>query len=207
MGIRKMNPKLTPEFWLKGWLSDKHIKWRTQCWSIIDNYLDKPPQSILDIGCGTAVESRLFYKKYNSELWLLDGNNKNNNDQQTKTVGYNNDVKKMAYYTNHEDLKKIFDGDKIKNYNLVDADNITIPEDKKFDLICSYSSCGIHYPLQTYKSLILKHSHDHTVLIFDLRNRTLPMLAKDIQIINILQNPAPSDPMNSAKVHFKFKND
>jgi hypothetical protein len=46
-----------------------------------------------------------------------------------------------------------------------------LSEDLKFDLITSYLSCGYHYPLSTYKELILKHSHKDTKLVFDIRNR------------------------------------
>jgi acyl-CoA synthetase (AMP-forming)/AMP-acid ligase II len=52
-----------------------------------------------------------------------------------------------------------------------DCNNIDIPENIKFDLITSYLSCGYHYPISTYKELILKHSHKDTKLVFDLRNR------------------------------------
>ncbi len=194
-----------PTFWMSGWLSEAHTNWRTVCFNVIDEYLPTPPKTILDIGCGIAFESRLFHKKYDTELWLLDGDVKNNQTQQEKSVGWNEDVKTFRFYSNLEDLKKVFDNDSINNYKLIDANNIDIPAEQKFDLICSYSSCGVHYPLNTYKELILKHSHKDTICIFDLRNRTLQNLKKEINIIKILQNPKPADPMNHIKAHFKFK--
>ena len=72
----------------------------------------------------------------------------------------------------------------LKKFQKETLDFLNIPENKKFDYIFSYSSCGVHYPLETYKELILKHSHKNTVCIFDLRKHTLPKLRNKIQIIH-----------------------
>ena len=50
-----------------------------------------------------------------------------------------------------------------------DVNNISIPKDKKFDLITSWLSCGFHYPVSTYKDLILQHSHKDTRIFLDIR--------------------------------------
>ena len=93
-------------------------------------------------------------------------------------------------------MKKIWDQN-ISNYVFVDANNINIPENKKFDYICSYSSCGIHYPLETYKELILKHSHKNTVCIFGLRNSTVPYIENKIQIIHKLMEGGRTNPKSN----------
>ena len=202
----KHSARKTAEFWLEGWLSDQHRSWRTKRWEMFDNYLSTPPKTILDIGCGIAFESQLFHKKYQSKLWLIDGDIKNNTEKKTRSIGYADTTEDMRYYVNHSDIKRVLDGNNITGYKLIDADNIDIPPTQKFDLIVSFSSCGVHYPLITYKDLIKQHSTENTVCIFDLRNRTYNQLIRDeINVIRVLADNDPSDRMHSKTVHFKFK--
>ena len=204
-GIKEL--RLDPNFWIQGWNNNQHKKWRTKCFNVIDEYLKPSPKTILDIGCGSAFESTLFHKKYNCELWLLEGDYNSNTKEKTRSIDYG-DVNDFRFYSKISDLKKIWDQN-ISNYVFVDANNINIPENKKFDYICSYSSCGIHYPLETYKELILKHSHKNTVCIFGLRNYIHPMYNK-IQIIHKLIDfcenwgTSPRAGTNSVLTHIKL---
>ncbi len=155
------------------WMSDTYIQRKIRNFEYIDQYFNVPFKNILDIGCGNAYESREFQKKYGSKLWLIEGDaNKNNNKADIARSGkYQDSVDNFLAYFPLEEVKKGLDELGTKNYTLLDSSDIDIPEDIEFDLITSYLSCGYHYPLDTYKDIILKHSHKDTKLVFDIRNR------------------------------------
>jgi trans-aconitate methyltransferase len=60
------------------WNTELYQQLKRENFELVDKYLPSAPLKILDIGCGLAWESRLFNQKYGSELWLLDGDTKNN---------------------------------------------------------------------------------------------------------------------------------
>lgn len=157
--------------WLQGWLLPTYIEEKTKSFNAISEYLTSPPKTILDIGCGFAFESRQFHQLSGSEIWLLDGNYSDSPEDSDRLVRYG-PAETMKFYNPIEKLKDYFDQQDNLTYRFVDANNIDIPEDKKFDLICSYLSCGYHYPVDTYRDLILKHSHLDTKIIMDIRPRT-----------------------------------
>ena len=80
------------------------------------------------------------------------------------------EVKEFKFYSRLADLRRWFHQQGLVTYTLVDANNISIPSDVKFDLIYSFLSCGFHYPVTTYRDLILQHSNANTRLIFELRD-------------------------------------
>ena len=49
------------------WNTNDYQTKKKNNFKIIDEYLEKAPLNILDIGCGLAWESRLFQQKYNSK--------------------------------------------------------------------------------------------------------------------------------------------
>lgn len=154
--------------WISGWLNSDYGSMKEQHFKLIDSFINKPINKILDIGCGLAFESRFFHKKYNSQLFLIDGDYKNNNTSQHRHSSYENEAN-LKYYCNLSDLDNFFKTDNISGYQLIDCENINIPNDVHFDLICSYLSCGFHYSLDAYRDLIQKHSTQETFLIFTLR--------------------------------------
>jgi SAM-dependent methyltransferase len=173
------------------WFTDSYQQHKKENFEIINSYLKTPPKKILDIGCGLAWESRLFNQAHGSELWLIDGDTKNNESKlpTAATGAYHVDPNEFLYYYPlqklDEELKKLG----TQNYHLVDCNNIQIDEDVKFDLITSWVSCGFHYPSSTYKDLILKHSHPNTKIIFDIRvKRKLsnPILEPGVEIVHRL---------------------
>ena len=68
------------------------------------------------------------------------------------------------------------------------VDNINLDSDLKFDLITSWVSCGFHYPANTYKELIEKHSTSDTKIILDIRKNKQQIVGSEqgIEIVNIL---------------------
>jgi SAM-dependent methyltransferase len=158
--------------WLSGeWSTPEYQAAKKLNFDLLDAELVNPPTSILDIGCGLAWESRMINNKYGTELWLLDGDFDNNKDKlkSASEKNYHVTSDEFLFYHPLNWVKNELDRLETKNYNLVDVNNIIIPEDKKFDVITSWLSCGFHYPASTYRDLILKHSHENTRVFLDIR--------------------------------------
>ena len=158
--------------WLSGeWSTPEYQAAKKLNFDLLDAELKNPPISILDIGCGLAWESRMFNNKYGTELWLLDGDTalNTNTSELVSEDGYHVNPNEFLFYHPMSWLKEQLDAKETKNYNLIDVNNISIPKDKKFDVITSWLSCGFHYPASTYKDLILQHSHVNTRIFLDIR--------------------------------------
>lgn len=178
--------------WIKLWHSDGYQANKRAGFTALDNYLDQPPKRILDIGCGLAWESRLFNAKYNTEIWLLDGDvaaNEHKDPDRANHGKWHSDPKSLLFYHSMDFLDQQLKQSGVDNYHLVDVNRINIPEDVKFDVITSWLSCGFHYPVSTYRDLILKHSHANTVIAMDLRitkqsiNR-MPVLEPGVELVS-----------------------
>ena len=165
-----MSDRFTQDWISNEWQDFAYQKIKENNFNILDSYLKSPPTTILDIGCGLAWESRMFNLKYNTLLYLIDGDASNNQtkDANSKDINYHQSADTFLYYNSFrrldDELKKLG----TKDYTLIDYNNLTLP-DIKFDLITSWLSCGFHYPVSTYVSLIKKHSHSGTRIVVDLR--------------------------------------
>jgi len=173
------------------WFTDIYQQHKRENFERLDSYLSKPPKKILDIGCGLAWESRMFNEKYETKLYLLDGDfDDNDHDGRVQQQArYTTDVKNFAFYYKLDFLQNELDKLNTKNYQLIDCNNIKIPANVKFDVITSWISCGFHYPVNTYRDLILKHSRQNTVVIMDLRilaKNKNPLVEEGIEIVKIL---------------------
>jgi SAM-dependent methyltransferase len=173
------------------WFTDIYQQHKQENFDLLDTYLDTPPKTILDIGCGLGWESRLFNKKYGTELYLLDGDFDDNaqDDRVQQQARYTTDAKNFAFYYKLDFLRNELDKLNTQNYHLVDCNNIDISEDIKFDVITSWVSCGFHYPVNTYRDLIRKHSHENTVVVMDLRilaKQTQPIVEDGVEVIEII---------------------
>ena len=167
--------------WLDKWNDESHIESKYNIFHDTINYINFIPKTILDIGCGYARESEYFQKKFNTDLWLLDGDFENTKDRK-RDISFGS-AESFKFYNKVRTLKESFNSRNMK-YTFVDANNIIIPDEIKFDLIYSGLSCGFHYPASTYKNLILKHSHQNTRVIFDLRNKAEH---EDVKIISVVK--------------------
>ena len=174
------------------WDTESYQQNKKENFEILDKFLVTPPMKILDIGCGLAWESRLFNEKYNSELWLLDGDTRDNESKSPKARAekYHTSADEFLFYHPlsevDAELKKLG----TKNYHLIDCNNIDISENVKFDLITSWVSCGFHYPVNTYRDLILKHSHAGTRVVMDLRvmykKTNMPEREDGVEILKVI---------------------
>ena len=163
----------TSAAWARKWATPEYIAKRKGDFEALDAYLNKPIGRLLDIGCGFAWQSRFFAEKYNTELWLLDGDS-STNDKKADTASFGNwnqDGDGLLFYHSLDYLDQELKRLGTTNYHLVDANNINIPEDVKFDVITSWLSCGHHYPVSVYRDLMLKHSHKDTRIILDIRRK------------------------------------
>lgn len=152
------------------WLREDYIKVKHQSFELIESFLVNPPKTILDIGCGLAYESELFQKKYQSKLYLLDGDfDESKETYRDRKFG---DVGSFQFYTRISSLENSFIQRGL-DYTFVNANKIELSENIVFDLVYSNVSCGYHYPLSTYIDLIKKHTNDESLLIFDLHARFL----------------------------------
>jgi hypothetical protein len=177
----------TTNYYIDKWNSEEYIGRKIKNFELIDQYYNIPFKNILDIGCGKAYESREFSKKYGSKLYLIEGDaDKNNKKLPTAATGkYHYSADDFLHYFPLDLVKKELDRLGTTNYELIDSENIIIPDDVKFDLITSYLSCGFHYPIATYRDLIIKHSHENTKMVFDLRNRKGTLLVEEgIEVIH-----------------------
>ena len=174
----------------KDWLKIKHNNF-----TLLDSYLQPSPRTILDIGCGFAVESCLFAKKYNTHLTLIDGEVDDNASKQNRHDDFGV-VEEFKFYNKLSDIEDTIK-EHTSNYTLIDCNHIDINPSTKFDLICSWKSCGFHYPLDAYKKICMQHSHENTRLIFDIRKKqTMP---SNIKIVNIIE-----DGQKHIKAEIKF---
>ena len=167
---------------------------------MLERYLPRPPKRILDIGCGYAHISDMFQKKYGTELYLLDGDISYNTAHANRAAKYGA-TEDFMFYVSTDDLKKEWDR-KGMRYTFLDAKATDIPNDVKFDLVYSWISCGFHYPVSTYKTLIQKHTTAQSTVIMDFRRKSLNEQIKDFDIVQRLDGDAVQ---KKYKLHIQFK--
>lgn len=170
------------ENWKSKWDNEEHQLEKKEQFRLLDSCLNIIPRNILDIGCGFARESEYFQKKYNCDLFLLDGNFDNSADAK-REYKYGK-VDNFRFYNKIDDLKENWNNRNMR-YTFVDANDIKLDKNIKFDLIYSIKSCGFHYPLDTYYKLIKNHSHANTKLVFDIRQGRQGQLDNNFEIVKI----------------------
>lgn len=169
--------------WITLWKSERYRTLKTNNFNAIDNFLKTPPKRILDIGCGYAFESEMFQKKYQTDLYLLDSTIDNTIDIQRQT-NYG-PANQFSFYNTVNTLTESYN-QRNMNYMFIDSNNINLENTLKFDVIYSFLSCGFHYPADTYKQFITKHSDKKTIIILDLRKKYLTEQLNNVKIINVV---------------------
>lgn len=179
--------------WDRKWSHERYVTKRRANFEIVDAYLNQPVGRLLDIGCGFAYDSRWFNQKYGTELWLLDGDASTNatKPESASYGNWNTTSSELKFYHTFEFLDAKLKELGTQNYRLVDANNISIPDDVKFDVITSWLSCGHHYPVNTYMELMRKHSHANTRILLDIRckgSETNFIGVDGFEIVNVISN-------------------
>ena len=179
--------------WDRKWSHERYVAKRRANFETVDRYLNQPVGRLLDIGCGFAYDSRWFNEKYGTELWLLDGDASTNSAKpESASYGnWNTTSSELKFYHTFEFLDAKLKELGTQNYHLVDANNISIPDDVKFDVITSWLSCGHHYPVNTYMELMRRHSHANTRIVLDIRckgSQTNFIGVDGFEIVNVISN-------------------
>lgn len=166
---RKLSPTASHEKWSEKWEdNEEFIQDRIDRFELLKNHLVQPPKKILEIGCGLAMESGMFQKEFGCELFLLDGDFSTNDKKTVRDADFG-PASTMQFYLKTDYLKEKWE-ERGLDYNFIDANNVQFDDNLKFDFIYSGKSCGFHYPLATYRSVLEKHCSEDATLIFDLRN-------------------------------------
>ena len=158
--------------WFNLWNNNERF-WndRKKKTEIIINYFEQnqfKPKTILDIGCGLAVEVGILQNVFDTHLYLLDGIVKNSSySNEERRIGFDT-TDSMNFYLTEEELIKSWNERNLK-YTFINAENFTPTDIGKVDFIYSGKSCGFHYPLNTYEKLINFCSTRKTKIIVDLR--------------------------------------
>ena len=158
--------------WFTVWTKEKYAEGKKHSFDVMDTYLQSvghTPKRILDIGCGRAFESQWLQEKYGCELYLLDGDYEDRPSGASRDASWG-EAASMSFYNPVSKLKEDWDSRGL-DYTFVDANNINIDHNIKFDLVYSFLSCGFHYPLSTYSKLIKKHTDADSNIIIDLRGK------------------------------------
>lgn len=183
------------------WSKPGYIEGKQKLFERIDAYIGRPPRRILDIGCGFAKTSELIQKKYGCELYLLESDIGNSPGTR---IGKWGTAESFQWYLPIDRLRQAWD-EQGMTYTLVDGANPQVPANVKFDVVYSWLSCGFHYPVTTYKSLIQQHITDDAVIIMDFRgNLTAQQQADqnsaDYELVRVVES---SDKKRTLHIRFK----
>lgn len=169
------------EDWKSYWKSTQYVDDKKEKIEKLKSHIKNPPKNILDIGCGPAIESEYFQKEYGSYLYLLDGN-KTSDKKREISFG---SVDTFNFYYDIETLKKDYDSRNL-NYTFLDATgDVDLPE-ITFDFVYSFLSCGFHYPVSEYVSMLKYCTDENSLIMFDIRRNTFSDQIKNFKEYEII---------------------
>ena len=154
-------------YWEQKWSSGGfYLARRQNIHELICQASTEPIRSMLDIGCGYAIEAGLIQARFGTELYLMDGDSAWSNG--SRYMGFET-AETMNFYHTIDHLKNEWRRRGL-DFTFVSAIDPDLPHGLNFDLIYSGKSCGFHYPLATHKKTIMKHSGSGTRVIIDLKD-------------------------------------
>ena len=166
-----------PPFSLAG-LSDTRRAW---CEAIEAQFAGRdPPRTMLDIGCGLALEAEYFHKKHGTRLWLVEGDAGANGGARTRTTGFG-PAGDYAYAVSVSELKRSLASRGVAA-EVLSPDVASRPPGRlpAFDLVLSLNACGMHFPVAPYAGLIRDRAADGSVVVLELsREHEHPGVAVD----------------------------
>ena len=132
------------------------------------------PKSVLDIGGGAGL--LLYFMKHRyQKLYLLE---KNCYEKEKRKTG-SGDLNSFGGYNTFSMADKLLRPYLKENQTLtyIDADNYYTCRDK-FDVICSWYSCGWHYPPETYLEWAISRLNVGGVVMMNLKQCFLGRMEK-----------------------------
>jgi len=167
----------------KKWTTQNHVDSKIKLVEeIIKPHIKEKPKNILDIGCGRAIESEYLQKEYGSHLYLMEGSpipgrNRLVSWGRADTFNFYNDVELLKEDYNRRNLQ----------YTFLDIGESTDIPEITFDFIFSFLSCGFHYSVEEYISMIRQHSDENTLIMFDIRKHKFNEQMKYFKECDIIQ--------------------
>lgn len=150
--------------------------YRSDLLSVFSTFVNLIPQdtkSILDIGAGMGGINCLTYHAVNTapEIWLLD----KQGESKIWNSGFHEDASDFSHYNSFELATAVLESSGIpkEKINCVDIGKDQFPDDKRFDVIYSFLSCGFHYPVETYAEQIARAINPNGLIVFDIRKGTV----------------------------------
>ena len=134
--------------------------------AVFENFIgDRPVLKMMDIGCGHALTSVLFWRRYNCDIHLVDieQSNSTHHDYHDSGSGYASLAAAKEFLVSN--------GVPENRIAITNPMNETL-ESVELDLILSTFSAGFHYPISTYTKFALKSLKPGGMLIFDARDDT-----------------------------------
>ncbi len=130
---------------------------------MLTDYLgDRTIDTLADIGCGHAFVDLPLYRKYQSDVWLIDIERTEDKHHNFHDTG--------SGYSSLSGAKQFLTGNGVPTDKVFTCNprQMALPAGP-FDAIISLISAGFHYPIEEYATYGLKALKPGGVLIFDMR--------------------------------------
>lgn len=136
---------------------------RRECEFFVESLDKSKPASLADIGCGYAFADLFLYRRYESDIILIDI--EESNDRHfgfaDSGSGYANLNKALEFLTKN--------GVPAEKISLLNPNKSEVSRIGKVDLAISLASCGFHYPLATYENFFRDQMNASGAVVVDVR--------------------------------------
>lgn len=126
--------------------------------------MDRAPKSVIDIGCGQALNDALLVQDFNCAVTLVD-------IEETPSQYHNWNASGSGYasLTEAETFLKANGAKKVTTINPLKTP--AKMKGLKADLVTSLISCGFHYPVGDYLDLFLQTVAEGGLVVLDIRRK------------------------------------
>ena len=159
--------------WFNTWQEEDYLEdKRDNAQRLVQFMGGSPVRAMLDIGCGLSYESRHLHSTQGTQCDLIDrGAEHNGTLDRTRHNSYGKAGDMQGYHTLSR-LRDRLDQYQDFRYRLYDADDLPAHTGRVYDLVYSSKSMGLHYPADTHRSFVQRHSHQDTRILLELRGTT-----------------------------------
>jgi len=154
--------------WITEWQNDEYMAQKQEeLWAVEQYLAARDIRTVLEIGPGLAWESRQWQAKWHTVNHLIE---RDGAGQGTRHKDFGDAGTMTGYHTLAQLRGELARWPEFQ-YRLWDTDQLPEQAGVTYDLVYSNRSWGFHYPVTTHRDWIMRHSHDRTVIIAQLRNR------------------------------------